>query len=318
MVKQHTQTVQKNAFKHYTVKRINNNRYQVDSQKNQMRYTVTKTLKSDVWTCQCYDFIDRLRSGNDDKRCSHILYVHEFLHGSQDVTSNFKKPMLEIPSICVYCSSTKIVKKGFRKTKYRGKLQIYGCKDCDRKFTNSESGFAKVKFEPSMISEALNLIMSGMSLRNTAEHLSNVRGIRISHVTIGYWIKKYSITIKEYVDTLKPTIGNAWSVDEKMINVRKTEPISKKGYYNWLWSAIDPKTRFLLATKISNEISANLKVRRGLDNDDSSQIYADLLRIHHNFVRPHMGLEGKTPAFVAGLDNVDISKKYQSHKCSCL
>ena len=186
--------------------------------------------------------------------------------------------------------------------------------------------------------------------------------------------------IREHVDTLKPTIGNVWSVDEKMINVRKTKLIPKKGYYDWLWSAIDPKTRFLLATKISksrpiedtkmilekavqntqtkpeyiitdslksysaaidkqfgkgniahiktnaikdgftnlpieryhNEISANLKSRRGLDNDDSVQIYADLLRIHHNFIRPHMGLDGKTPASVAGLGNVDVSKKYRS------
>ena len=271
------------------------------------------------------------------------------------------------------------MKNSFRKTKYRGRLQRYRCKECNKKFINSEKGFVKVCFEPSVISEAINLVMSGMSYRNTAEHLSNARDIALSHVTVGHWIKKYSMLIKEYVDVLKPTIGNVWSVDEKMINVRKTEP-TKKGYYDWLLSAIDPKTRFLLATKISktrniesakdildktiqnadappeyvvtdslpaydkainrtfgygniahiktnaikdgftnlpieryhNEISANLKVRRGLDNDKSAQIYADLLRIHHNFIKPHMGLDGKTPAFVAGLDDIDVSKKYQS------
>ena len=45
-----------------------------------------------------------------------------------------------------------------------------------------------------------------------------------------------------------------------------------------------------------NEIREKLKSCRGLGNDDSAAVFANLLYIHHNFIRPHMGLGGKTPA----------------------
>ncbi|MDE1725616.1 MAG: hypothetical protein KGH76_06960, partial [Thaumarchaeota archaeon] len=38
---------------------------------------------------------------------------------------------------------------------------------------------------------------------------------------------------------------------------------------------------------------------RGLKRDDSSII--DGYRIYHNFVRPHQGLDGKTPADIASI-----------------
>ncbi len=42
------------------------------------------------------------------------------------------------------------------------------------------------------------------------------------------------------------------------------------------------------------------KVMRSLKNEDSEVV--DGYRIYYNFVRPHMALDGKTPAEVAGLD----------------
>ena len=51
-----------------------------------------------------------------------------------------------------------------------------------------------------------------------------------------------------------------------------------------------------------NEIREKLKARRGLGNDESAQTFADLHQIHHNQVRPHGGLDGKTPAQAANID----------------
>jgi len=45
-----------------------------------------------------------------------------------------------------------------------------------------------------------------------------------------------------------------------------------------------------------NEIREKLKDIRGLGNDESSQIFSELLKINHNFVKPHQGLYGKTQA----------------------
>ena len=51
-----------------------------------------------------------------------------------------------------------------------------------------------------------------------------------------------------------------------------------------------------------NEIRERLKARRGLGNDESAQTFSELLKINHNFVKPHDGLDGKTPAQAANLD----------------
>ena len=44
-----------------------------------------------------------------------------------------------------------------------------------------------------------------------------------------------------------------------------------------------------------NEIRERLRSRRGLGNDGSVQTFLELLKINHNFVKSHQGLDGKTP-----------------------
>ena len=38
-----------------------------------------------------------------------------------------------------------------------------------------------------------------------------------------------------------------------------------------------------------DEIKERLKARRELDNDESAQMFSELLRINHNFIKPHEG-----------------------------
>jgi len=54
--------------------------------------------------------------------------------------------------------------------------------------------------------------------------------------------------------------------------------------------------------RINNAIRDREKTFRGMDNDRSAQIMSDGIRINYNFIRPHMGLDGKTPAQLAGLN----------------
>ena len=145
MVKQHQKTIQKNDYDHYSVRRVSKNSYEIDSKKSMMTYTVTKTMYSDIWSCQCYDFIARLRRGTDDKRCKHISYLTGILNIEHQIQNSIKIPVEKMLDTCVHCSSTDIVKAGFRKTKRRGDIQIWKCSDCKKRFTNSDSGFTRAK-----------------------------------------------------------------------------------------------------------------------------------------------------------------------------
>ncbi len=54
--------------------------------------------------------------------------------------------------------------------------------------------------------------------------------------------------------------------------------------------------------RINGTIRDREKVMRGMDTDKSAQIQADGMRVNYTYLRPHMGLDGKTPAQAAGLD----------------
>ena len=350
-----------------SIRKITKNQFSVDSQTDSTKsYLIRKLPKTDIWACECKDFHFRLRK-LDDKHCKHIKSCI-LLQTRTIIENKIENISVELPKICPRCNSTTITKNGFRKLKNKIKRQRYCCKQCDYKFILGENGFSKVSSDPKIISESLNLVMSGMSYRAISRHIYSVHQIKISHVSINRWIKKYTEIIKEYVDSLNPELSDVWSLDEMVLNVKNTKKTGK-GFHDWLWSIIDPKTRFLIATEVSkkrkisdarkiitsgkkivsqnpnyvltdclnsyqaaireefqnktahiktkslkdgfvnrpieryhNEIREKLKARRGLGNDKSAQTFSELLKINHNFVKPHQGLDGKTPAQAANID----------------
>jgi len=54
--------------------------------------------------------------------------------------------------------------------------------------------------------------------------------------------------------------------------------------------------------RLHNTLKDRTKTQRALDNDESAQVMIDALRIAYNFTRPHMALEGRTPAEAAGFE----------------
>ena len=54
--------------------------------------------------------------------------------------------------------------------------------------------------------------------------------------------------------------------------------------------------------RINGTIRDREKVMRGMHTDKSAQIQADGMRVNYDWLRPNMGLDGKTPAQAAGLD----------------
>ena len=57
---------------------------------------------------------------------------------------------------CVHCGKSNYIKKGFRKTENRGKIQVYKCLECNRKFTNDD-GFYRMRNSEAKITSAIDL-----------------------------------------------------------------------------------------------------------------------------------------------------------------
>lgn len=94
-----------------------------------------------------------------------------------------------------------------------------------------------------MIVAALNLYYDGLSLRKTQRNLEQIFGERVSQVTILNWLKKYSVLVKEYINTLAPQLSGLWHEDETML--------SCEGRNIWFWEMIDEDTKFMVASHLS-------------------------------------------------------------------
>ena len=87
----------------------------------------------------------------------------------------------------------------------------------------------------------LYLYFLGLSLRNTAKALSFLHIINRSHVAIWNWIQRYK---PRKVSTRRTKISE-YLIDETLIKVGSE--------YSWLWAAIEPENRQILALSISKE-----------------------------------------------------------------
>jgi putative transposase len=212
-----------------SIRKITKNHYAVESQNSDNTYNVRKLSKTDVWTCECSDFHYRLRK-LDDKHCKHIRAC---ILLQDSINTENKIEQVSQPKVCPKCQSSYIVKNGFRKLKNGGQRQKHRCNQCKYRFILGENGFSKVSSDPKIISESLNLVMSGMSYRNIARHIETVHQIKISHVSVNNWISKYTQLIKEYVDSLNPNVSDVWSLDEMYLNVKNTKRTGK-GFHDWI------------------------------------------------------------------------------------
>lgn len=91
----------------------------------------------------------------------------------------------------------------------------------------------------SYISYGLYLYFSGLSLRRVSERLS--RFIKRNHVSIWNWIQKYH---PQKISSRSKKISE-FIVDETIIKAGSE--------YTWLWVAIEPKNKQILALSISKE-----------------------------------------------------------------
>jgi len=226
---------------HNKVNKISDSTFRVWSQSGDHHYIVIREgLK---WKCECPDF------QFNHVVCKHILAVEQYRLNERNVLPLVKGDdnvcELEEPSlVCKFCSSSRVVKRGFRKTQ-QGKVQRFFCKDCKRKFVVND-GFEKMKSTPQTVTIALDLYFKGISLRSITDHLKQFYGTEVSHVAVFKWIKKYVKLMKEYVDQLVPRVSVIWHSDEMTLKIRSEG-------MRWLWNVMDNESRFWLASEITEK-----------------------------------------------------------------
>jgi len=344
---------------HRKVEMINDSTFRVQSQSGLGSYIVVR--KGLNWVCECADFeFNRVI-------CKHIYAVEQYWQDLKRAIPHDAERFEELCEpqlVCKYCGSPNLIKRGVRKNK-SGRVQRFSCKDCGKRFVVNV-GFEKMKATPQVVTVALDLYFKGISLRKVVDHLKQFYGVKVTHVAVFKWIKKYVQIMKDYVDSLFPKVSGIWHSDEMTLKI--------DGEFKWLWNVMCNQTRFWLASHITekretkdartvlaearnmakvrplavvtdglrsyphaitkefrtmkaprtehirvpsirNERSNNNmverlngtvrernKVMRGLEDEPTAQTIINGFRIYYNFIRPHMALNGKTPAQKAKLN----------------
>jgi putative transposase len=327
------------------VNRIDANFYIVKSQSDNGEYAVS--MVDHEWLCECPD--NKFRG----VKCKHI-YAVEFSKSLRAEVSVRRIAPIENLSECIYCGSQNLMRAGKRKNK-AGTIQKYLCRDCQKYFTFN-IGFERMKHNPQAITTSLQLYFSGESLRNTTKALE-LMGIKVSYRTILNWIKKYVRLMRDYAETLKPTVSDTFRADELYVKIG--------GNMKYLFAMMDDETRFWIAQEVAEtkekhdartlfmrakrlmgkqpktlitdglpsyakacewafdgtqhireirlsgkvhnnkmerlngEIRDREKTMRGLKKRRTPILEG--MQIYHNFVKPHMSLNGKTPSEMCGL-----------------
>lgn len=130
-----------------------------------------------------------------------------------------------------------------------------------------------------------------------------------------YWMAK-QVSDRKYTDDVKPMFRNA----VKVVGKKPTTLISDGApNFHEAWKDEYKAKNFLhkkiqhirhvhmkndrnnnKMERLNGELRDREKVMRSLKTDDSPIISG--MQIHHNFIRNHMGLDGKTPAEASGIE----------------
>jgi putative transposase len=112
---------------------------------------------------------------------------------------------------------------------------------------------------PQIITSAMQLYFTGESLRNVMGFLE-LQGVKISHMSVYRWINRYASLMKEYLDKIKPDVGDVWRSDELYLKV--------KGDIKYLFALMDDETRFWIAQQVaSNKNTSDIRplFRKGIE-----------------------------------------------------
>jgi putative transposase len=334
--------------------------FTVPSQTSDLSYQVR--ILGQVWVCSCPDFETR---ADQIEMCRHAFAVKFWIAARVELQQKPKPKVFSDDALqCVKCGSIRVVRFGHENGK-----QVFKCKDCGKK--SREGLLRNARYSPETITLTLDLYFSGLSLRKITRTLNDHFDMSLGKSSVYRWIETFVPIISEYANSLAPQLSDTWQADELFVKMKGGVKEKQYGQKNmaFLWNVMDRKTRFLLASRLSEKrsvVAATSAFREAIQNagesrpekvfTDAHNSYKDGIeiafgqdrpqhipkagmgkphannnrverlngtlrervkvqrgwksmktqlaegqRIQYNFVKPHMALDGQTPAQAAGV-----------------
>jgi putative transposase len=253
-----------------------NGSFSVPSQSNQdIVYEVR--LIGATWVCSCPDFETR---ADQIEACKHAHAVKFWVAARVELQEKPKpKVFADDATQCGKCGSIRVIKFGNK----RG-MQVFKCNDCGHRF-REQALIRGSRYTPEVVSLTLDLYFSGTSLRKTARILNDHFDMSLGNATVFRWIQKFVPMVSEYAQSLTPELSETWQADEVFVKMRGGETAkggidrkTQKGMA-YLWNVMDRKTRFLLASRLSQHRNVNGAVavstrREGTPTEASQRRYS--------------------------------------------
>jgi putative transposase len=282
--------------------------YEVRSQSGSGSYRLMK--HNTGWSCTCPDYVNRHEEVGD---CKHVSALRLWLRAKEETerTDVFKLPKTVLTfNHCRFCNSVDLLRWGYRVTK-QGKKPRFKCRTCGKRFVVDE-GFLKSRFDPKIVTLCLDMFYKGASLRKITQHVAQFYGLKVTHVTILKWVRKFSELIDNYSNTLKPQLSGVWNCDEMKTKMAHEEPINGERFF-WLWNGLDNGSRFLVASHLTRgraheDARAFFEVTKKQAKKDPRAIFTDGLDSYRGEYKP-IGKEQ-----VAHIANVGIRSHMGNHR----
>ncbi len=230
------------------IRQVEAHTYKVRSQSGNGHYVVTNGHGK--FECTCPDFLYRVQEGRADA-CKHVIAVrfYDRIRQEQDQADTLEV-VKELERSCKKCGSTRLIKRGKKGTKPGVKAQ-YECKACGHWFLENGVHLARARIDERLQGMAVDLYYSGFSVRKIKRFLQDYYRVRVSHVSIYKWLRKYGRLVSDYTKQFKPTLSGVWNADEMMVKLAHEENTPNQGRWFWCWNIMDRENRFLLANKVT-------------------------------------------------------------------
>jgi len=261
------------------------------------------------YECTCPDYVNRHETVGD---CKHVNALRLWLKAKEETerTDIFEAPKTVLSfEHCRFCNSVDLLRWGYRKTK-QGRKPRFKCRTCGKRFVVDE-GFLKTRFDPKIVTLCLDMFYKGASLRKITQNVAQFYGLKVTHVAILKWVRKFSELLDAYTTKLQPELSGVWNCDEMKTKMAHEEPINGERFY-WLWNALDNQSRYLVASHLTRgrthkDAHAFFEVAKKQAHKDPKVIFTDGLdsyRAEYNPIR-------EAPAHIA---NVGIRSHMGNHR----